>query len=627
MGIRGKLVALTVGIAVLAAVLFDAYLADTLSTELALQTEEDLSARAALATRSAARAGDLGAEAPGLAVELAAAAGGRVTIVDPSGRVRGDSSVPADRLGDLENHAARPEIIEARRAGTGLFERVSGTVRMRMLYAAVRLDRPDGPWFVRVAFAPVAIDRALSAARRRLVEGTLLALGAAIAAALVGSRAIARRIVHLTATARAMQGDLGRRARVAGDDEVAALGGALDELAGSLERTLAELGGERDRFGAVLEAMREGVLVTDAEGDIALVNPALSELLDVGSCAVGRPPLEVLRSAGLHELLAEVARARAAAAREMELSARGGAPRRLVVHAAPLHVRGPRAGEPGSAPEASRARGGVVAVFFDVTELRRLEQLRRDFVVNASHELRTPVASIHASSETLLGGALCDPEAARDFVEVIDRNAARLRRLVEELLDLSRIEAGARPLAPATLDAAAQAEAVAALLRARAEARRTSLAVDVPAGTLVEADAVALEQVLTNLVENAIVHTPEGSRVVLRGRAAERRVVLEVEDDGPGVPAQHQARIFERFYRVDPGRSRASGGTGLGLSIVRHLVEAMRGEIALVSGPRGGALFRITLPAPDSRSGAGLQRSTPIPSDPDQSAPPASSLG
>ncbi len=233
-----------------------------------------------------------------------------------------------------------------------------------------------------------------------------------------------------------------------GHDEIAALGGALDDLAESLELSRRELGGEGERFGAVLESMREGVLVTDEKGDITLVNPALSQLLGIRRDPVGRPPLEVLRSSSLHELLEEVALARAAATREMEIApaapgAAGPPGRRiLLVNAAPLAL-----------PAQSRAGdGGVVAVFFDVTELRRIEGLRRNFIANASHELRTPVASIRASSETLLGGALDDPEAARDFVEVIERNATRLHRLVDDLLDLSRIEGGERPLSPGTVD-------------------------------------------------------------------------------------------------------------------------------------------------------------------------------
>ncbi|WP_437971392.1 ATP-binding protein [Sorangium sp. So ce260] len=599
MGIRSKLIAFAVGIAVLAAVVFDGYVVKTLGAELGEHTEADLAVRTALVTETAARAADLAAEAPALAAALSESAGARVTLIDPSGAVRGDSSVAPERLGELEAHATRDEVADARHHGAGRSERVSKTTGMRMLYAARRLDRPDGPWVVRLAFEPVAIDRSLSAAHTRVVEGTALALVLAVGAALVGAGALSGRLVYLTGVAREMRADLSRRARVQGRDEIAALGGALDELAESLERSRRELGGEGERFGAVLESMREGVLVTDERGDITLVNPALSQLLGIRGDPVGRPPLEVLRSASLHELIEEVSLARAAATRELQIApaspgAAGPPGRRiLVVNAAPLAL-----------PAQGRGAAGVVAVFFDVTELRRIEGLQRNFIANASHELRTPVASIRASSETLLGGALDDPGAARDFVEVIERNAARLHRLVNDLLDLSRIEGRERPLSPGTLDVAAQAEAAVALLRGRAREKRTEVTVDVAPGTLAAADPRALDQVLTNLVDNAIQHTPEGSRVEVRARAVNGRVVLEVEDDGPGIPAVHQGRVFERFYRVDPGRSRASGGTGLGLSIAKHLVEAMSGDITVATGESGGALFRVTLPS----AAAGAQR-------------------
>lgn len=591
MGIRGKLIAFSVGVAVLVAMVFDGYVLQTLGTELSSQTEADLEARAALVTATAARVDDLAAEAPRLAATMAESAGARVSLIDPRGIVRGDSSVAPERLDELDEHAGRDEVADARRLGAGRSERVSRTTGMRMLYAARRLDRPDGPWVVRLAYAPVAIDRSLSSARQRVVEATALALVIAIAASLLGARALSERLVYLTGVARAMRDDLSRRARVSGRDEIAALGGALDDLAESLVHSRRELGGEGERFRAVLEAMHEGVLLLDEAGDIALVNPALSDLLGVGPDALGRPTLEVLRSASLHELLEKVAQTRAAATREIEIpkaapGAAGPPGRRcLVVNAAPVALSSER-----------RGAAGVVAVFFDVTELRRIDEVERNFIANASHELRTPVASIRASSETLLCGALDDPEAAREFVEVIDRNATRLHRLVNDLLDLSRIQSREQALSTGPLDLAAQAEAAVALLRGRALEKRTTVHIDVAPGTLVAADPRALDQVLTNLVDNAIHHTPDGSRVAVRARASDGRVVLEVEDNGPGIPAAHQARVFERFYRVDPGRSRETGGTGLGLSIAKHLVEAMRGDISVASGAAGGALFRVTLP-------------------------------
>ena len=239
-------------------------------------------------------------------------------------------------------------------------------------------------------------------------------------------------------------------------------------------------------------------------------------------------------------------------------------------------------------------------MFSDVTELRRLETLRRDFVANVSHELRTPIASIRATSETLRSGALDDPEMAKEFVEIIDRNAQRLHRLVEDLLDLSKIEAKELDLKIQPLDARAEARAVVDLLRHGAEQRKSEVQVEAPEGLLVQADPRALEQILTNLVDNAIKYGPPGARVTVRARQSldrPGRVTFEVADDGPGIDATHLPRLFERFYRVDTGRSRALGGTGLGLAIVKHLAEALGGEVSVESALGKGSTFRVDLPA------------------------------
>ncbi|MCK6590139.1 MAG: ATP-binding protein [Polyangiaceae bacterium] len=241
-----------------------------------------------------------------------------------------------------------------------------------------------------------------------------------------------------------------------------------------------------------------------------------------------------------------------------------------------------------------------MAVFSDVTELRRLETLRRDFVANVSHELRTPIASIRATSETLRGGALSDPEMAKEFVEIIDRNAQRLHRLVEDLLDLSKIEAKELDLKIEPLDARAEAQAVVDLLRHAAEQRKSHVTVEAPGGLWVKADPRALEQILTNLIDNAVKYGPPGTRVTVRARRSpdrKDRVVFEVADDGPGIDAAHVPRLFERFYRVDTGRSRALGGTGLGLAIVKHLAEALGGEASVESALGKGSVFRVDLPA------------------------------
>jgi two-component system phosphate regulon sensor histidine kinase PhoR len=251
------------------------------------------------------------------------------------------------------------------------------------------------------------------------------------------------------------------------------------------------------------------------------------------------------------------------------------------VHAAPL------SGEPRA----------LLLVLFDVTEMRRLEVIRRDFVANVSHELRTPVASLRSAAETLRMAVVHDPKAATQFIDIIERNGQRLGELIADLLDLSRIEAKEYRLKVENLELGPILEKTLATFAERAAARRIQLSSQVPAGLpQVLGDPNAIDRVLANLVDNALKYCPDGSHVVVRGSESVGKVQLEVSDDGPGIDAKHLPRLFERFYRVDPGRSRDMGGTGLGLSIVKHLVEAMGGEISVESTLGRGSTFSFTLP-------------------------------
>lgn len=582
-GIRSRFVLFTLSLLLVSALVFDGYLVSSLGSGLAKQAASDLMVRGALVAATVNASGNLDTEAPRLANELAAAAEARVTIINPSGVVRGDSSVTGAELETLESHASRPEVVEALERGVGTSERFSSTLYGRMLYVARRLDRSDGPWIVRLAHEPPAIETMIAEMRTRLLYGTLLALGVAGMLALVSARVFGRSIQHLTETARTMRRDLSKRTHLRGNDDIARLGQELDALAAELERSIGDLSHQRERLEAMLEAMQEGVMVLRENGAIAVANRALRRMLLAGDM-IGKQPIEVVRNAELHEILRESSRTRKPVTRELSF---GSIRRRRVrVQVSPL------AGREG--------RGGLVAVFSDVTELRRLETLRRDFVANVSHELRTPIASIRATSETLRGGALSDPEMAKEFVEIIDRNAQRLHRLVEDLLDLSKIEAKELDLKIEPLDARAEAQAVVDLLRHAAEQRKSHVTVEAPGGLWVKADPRALEQILTNLIDNAVKYGPPGTRVTVRARRSpdrKDRVVFEVADDGPGIDAAHVPRLFERFYRVDTGRSRALGGTGLGLAIVKHLAEALGGEASVESALGKGSVFRVDLPA------------------------------
>ncbi len=352
------------------------------------------------------------------------------------------------------------------------------------------------------------------------------------------------------------------------------------ELADSHSRMLDDLKRERDLLGGILEAMHEGVLLLDARDQIALVNPSLRSTLLLPATVVGKSLAEGLQRDELVELVKRARRSGEPLADELAIE--GLLPRRLSVRVNPMR----------------RPKGALLVVFFNVTEIRRLESLRRDFVANVSHELRTPVASVSSATETLRRGALEDPEAAQMFLEIIERNSERMRRLVEDLLDLSKIESKQYKLETEDLDVGTAIERARALLQEKAQRGRIRIDVELPSPSQpAAADARALEQILVNLVENSIKYCPPGSRVLLRVVSeGERLLRVSVEDSGPGIAEADLPRLFERFYRVDAGRSREMGGTGLGLSIVKHLVEAMGGSVGVKSRVGFGSTFWFTLP-------------------------------
>ena len=424
-------------------------------------------------------------------------------------------------------------------------------------------------------------NRATADMRRFIALGSLVALALALVFSNVVARRMSAAVGELTEAARRMtEGDLSVRTRIEGHDELAELGHALDRLAGSLATTLGQLRAERDLQGRILEAMQEGVVVVDRDGRIALVNPALRSMLLVGADAVGKLLIETVRHAQLEELLA-AAREEPSEASRLEIELPGLKPRRLLVHAAPL----------------SGDDEGLLFVLVDVTELRRLESLRRDFVANASHELRTPIAAVRSATETLRTGALHNPDVAARFVDIIERNAQRLQSLLEDMLELSKLESNEFKLKRERVELGSVVPIVLALFRERAEKKAVRLAAELSrAAGAVEGDARALEHVLSNLVDNAVKYCPAGTRVLVSASQQGDRVNLIVSDTGPGIAAEHLSRVFERFYRVDAGRSRELGGTGLGLSIVKHMVEAMRGKVWVESEVGRGSTFTVSLP-------------------------------
>jgi two-component system, OmpR family, phosphate regulon sensor histidine kinase PhoR len=429
------------------------------------------------------------------------------------------------------------------------------------------------------ALGPKDHSAALSVLRRLIVVGAVVGVAAAILLSTLAAQFTSQSLRSLTAVARKLgSGDLGVRSRMFSRDEFGELGRALNRLARNVSRSINEVREERDRLNAILSGMQEGLLLLDGTGRVVVVNPALREMLLLGADVVGKTLLEVIRHAELKQLLDEARRSPEPVTREVELGSIK--PRRVLVRVAEL----------------SGARGQIFAVFVDVTEMRKLESMRRDFVANVSHELRTPVTAIRSAAETLQAGVPEDPQVLAQFIGIIERNAARLQDLVEDVLDLSRIESRELKLTLEALDLRAMYGQVLSLFRERADRKGVQLANEAK-GELprVVADRRALEHVLNNLVDNAVKYCGSGSTVRVSGVELEDSVRIVVSDDGPGIESRHLSRIFERFYRVDAGRSRELGGTGLGLSIVKHLVEAMGGSVQVESTPGTGTAFSFTL--------------------------------
>jgi two-component system, OmpR family, phosphate regulon sensor histidine kinase PhoR len=585
LSVRAKLFLISIALIAVSMGAADIYLTSAIGRNLTQSIRADLRVRAHLVAREAASsAAPLARDEPSwdvLAHSLGRVVNVRVTLIGADGVVLGDSEVRADELKNLENHASRPEVEQAMATGEGEGERVSATVQEPMLYSAARFERYGAAAGVaRVAEPLREVDRARGEVRRIIWIGSALAL----LLALVLSNAVAKRmsnaVSELTEAARRMsEGDLAVRTRMGGHDELGELGDALDSLAGSLAATLGQLRAERDLQGRILEAMQEGVVVVDRNGRIVLVNPALRSMLLVGAEAVGKLLVETVRHAQLEDLVVEARASSSSVPVEIELP--GLKPRRLLVHASPL----------------SGDDEGLLFVFVDVTEVRRLESLRRDFVANASHELRTPIAAVRSATETLRWGALEDSGAAIRFVDIIERNAQRLQSLVEDMLELSKLESNELKLKRERVELGSVVPIVLALFRERAEKKGVRVVAELPLeASAVEGDPRALEHVLSNLVDNAIKYCPPGSRVLVRALPLdEERVKLVVSDTGPGIPAEHLPRLFERFYRVDAGRSRELGGTGLGLSIVKHMVETMRGKVSVESEVGKGSAFTVLL--------------------------------
>ncbi len=508
----------------------------------------------------------------------------RITLIAADGVVLADSS---EDPGNMENHKDRPEVREAAQDGVGVATRFSGTVHEPMMYFARRITGSEhGAAYVRVALPLTEVQRQ-TATLRHLVWGAMgLSATLTVLLALYFARRMTLPLRQLSRGATAIAaGEYGHKVYLDRQDEIGAVASSFNDMSQRLADQFAQLDQDRHQLRAVLGSMVEGVIAIDGEQTILFANDRAGQLLDFSvPQAVGRKLWEVIRVRPVHNLVKQLLVR--GSAETVTLDGAGLAPRSVTVHAAPL---------PGDPV------GGAVLVFHDVSELRRLERLRQDFVANVSHELKTPLSVIVACVETLQSGALEDIENRGKFLERIAAQAQRLLTLIVDLLNLARIESGTEEFTPEELPIA---DAVAACIerhQERARAKNQRLEAVPPArvpdrGVIAWADADALSHILDNLVDNAIKYTPPDGTIQLSWWADDGKAAIEVRDNGIGIPESELPRVFERFHRVDKARSRELGGTGLGLSIVKHLTQALGGSIQASSRPGQGSAFVVSLP-------------------------------
>jgi two-component system phosphate regulon sensor histidine kinase PhoR len=519
----------------------------------------------------------------------------RVTLIAPDGRVLADSEEPSAQM---ENHHDRPEIAAALATGAGQATRFSRSLDRDLLYYARSVPTAGGgPLVLRLSLPLGEVAHGFIQFRRDFLAIATLSLVLASSIAILWARRIARQLHMMVDFARGVsRGQMPPRLLIASRDEFGDLAAALNAMAADVKGILQRLEGEGQRSRTIMESMGDGLLVLDAGGHISLVNPAAEKLLGLQrDAALGRTPLEVLRSHEMDDLLKKAIHQEGGAGAEITLVH----PRRRILAGTAVAMR-----------DAQGIVQGTVLALRDITQLKRLEEMRMEFVLNVSHELRTPLTAIRGYAETLLDSGFADRENSQKFLEIIHRHSERLGRLLNDLLELSNIELEKTPLHLRPVPIPELARQTMTLLTSQAEKKRIQLSTAIPEELPpVLGDRDRLVQILVNLVDNAIKYTPEGGIVTVTARVAPAEaqggrgaVELVVTDTGIGIPQKDLPRLTERFYRVDKARSRELGGTGLGLAIVKHLVAAHGGTLSIESKVGEGTQVRVALPAGPSVS-------------------------
>lgn len=520
----------------------------------------------------------------------------RITLVSTEGQVLADSAVAEQDLATIENHRTRPEIEQALATGTGTDLRASHTTGDKTLYRALRLtgdQHAHRTILVRLGLPLRTLDQELAKLKRILALAFGTAFAIAVALSVWLARSLTKPLSDMAAAARQLaSGNHHARIHTSSRDEVGLLADTLNQMTDELRARIEELSEDRSQLLAMLTSMVEGVLILDPRGRVLQINPALERMFKVTrSEARGRPAIDVFPHPQLNRLVSTVLATRTGQEDEIVLIPTG---RCLQIEAS---IAG---GEQDN-------EACIVLVFHDITELRRLEKIRKDFVANVSHELRTPLTSIKGYVEALLDGGKDDPATSSQFLDIILKQSDRLNLILEDLLQLSKIESGQTFFKREPLHLGTLIERTVATLKPLAEKKGHRLVTQIaPNLPLIDGDEDRLVQVLTNLIDNAVKYTPEKGQITVEAQpvaaqpgntAGERTMVdLAVTDSGIGVPEQDRPRVFERFYRVDKARSRELGGTGLGLAIVKHIVEGHGGQVWVEANRPTGSRFVVRLP-------------------------------
>lgn len=508
----------------------------------------------------------------------------RVTVIAPEGTVLADSSEDLGQLSNMENHTLRPEVAAALRKETGMSIRYSMTLGTRMLYIAIPiLAHEKVLGVIRTAMPITHVDEVLASVRRPVMLTAALGILIVLVAGMLFSHHLTKRIRRITSVAeRYAREDWSEKILVGGRDEFKMLADTMNQMASSLRSRIRDLESEKSKISVILNHMNEGVIAIDRSKQYVLANPAAERIFGFNAADVrGKSLIEITRNPQLERLANQAFQEGKTASLEIQLS--GKTKKTLHVSAIVLdaHVRD---------------IGGIL-VFHDMTELRRLENVRKEFVANVSHELRTPLTSIRGFIETLLGGASKDPATSEKFLKIVSEETDRLGRLVEDILTLGEIEQGVTPVKKERIDLSSELPAI--LEQFKNQIREKKIAVEnrVEGKSFpLSGDKDKIQQVFINLIDNAIKFNRPGGKIALSADQSPEGVTVTVEDTGIGIPEDVQGRVFERFFRVDKARSKELGGTGLGLAIVKHIMEAHNGRVSCQSTPGQGSRFSVFFP-------------------------------